>query len=83
MRNAREKDEEPGVDTQWWFNVKLDVSVTLRSGPQTATARYACTPREASWECQRRVERETPSACNERSGSHRTAVSGAAVHPQR
>ena len=28
--------------------------------------RYACTPREASWECYRLVDGDTPSACRER-----------------
>ena len=41
----------------WWFNVKLDVSVTLRSNLKTTTVRYACTPQEASWECHRQRRR--------------------------
>ena len=38
----QEKEPDSGGGTSWWFNVKLDVSVTLRSGPQPATARYSC-----------------------------------------
>ena len=46
---------------------KLDVSVTLRSKLKTTTMRYACSPQEASWECHRRVESDSPSACSGRS----------------
>ena len=51
----------------WWFNVKLDVSMTLRSNRKTTTIRYACTPPKASWECHRQVEGDAPSACRDRS----------------
>ena len=43
------------------------MSITLRSNLQTTTVRYACTAKEANWECSRIVEGDTPSACNERS----------------
>jgi hypothetical protein len=46
--------------------VKLDVSITLRSGGKTTTTRYACQPQEASWECWRRVVSDTPTACTDR-----------------
>jgi hypothetical protein len=62
------KEREDDNDSKfWWFNVKLDVSVTLRSNLKTTTVRYACSPQEASWECQRRVESGSPSACSSRS----------------
>jgi hypothetical protein len=36
----------------WWFNVALDVKVTVRTGGASATAHYACTtPRQSSWDC--------------------------------
>ena len=47
--------------------MKLDVSVTLRSTNQTTTVRYACSPQEASWECNRQHEGDGPSACRDRS----------------
>ncbi len=64
-RLAPGKERDAGSD-QWWFNVKLDVSVTLKSNLRTTTVRYACTPREASWECYRLVDGDAPSACRER-----------------
>ena len=41
--------------------------MTLRSDRKTTTVRYACSPQEASWECRRAVEGDTPSACSDRS----------------
>ena len=62
------KEREDDSDSKfWWFNVKLDVSVTLRSTLKTTTVRYACTPREGDWDCQRRHEGDAPSACRDRS----------------
>jgi hypothetical protein len=64
---AKEKDEDAGVvDPHWWFNVKLDVSLTLRSGREVSATRYACSPREASWECHRQMDSENPTACRDR-----------------
>ena len=63
---GKERDDDT-PSKWWWFNVKLDVSITLRSNLQTTTVRYACTAKEANWECPRIVEGDTPSACSERS----------------
>lgn len=63
---GKEREDDAGSKF-WWFNVKLDVSVTLRSTLKTTTVRYACTPREGDWDCQRRHESEAPSACRDRS----------------
>ena len=62
---GKERDDDSGYKW-WWFNVKLDVSVTLRSNNQTTTVRYACTPQEASWDCLRQHESDGPSACRDR-----------------
>ena len=60
-RLAPGKEREDDTDSKfWWFNVKLDVSVTLRSNLKTTTIRYACTPREGDWDCRRRHESEAP-----------------------
>lgn len=63
---GQERDADT-VDKWWWFNVKLDVSITLRSGGRATTTRYACHPQEANWECQRLVEGDAVSACRDRS----------------
>jgi hypothetical protein len=62
---GKERDEDTSIKW-WWFHVKLDVSVTLRSTLKTTTVRYACTPQDASWECQRQVDGDAPSACRDR-----------------
>jgi hypothetical protein len=61
----KERDGD-SVEKWWWFNVKLDVSVTTRSALQTTTVRYACSPQEASWDCARQFESEQASACRDR-----------------
>ena len=62
------KEREDDTDSKfWWFNVKLDVSVTLRSNLKTTTVRYACTPREGDWDCRRQHESDAPSECRDRS----------------
>ena len=62
------KERDDDSDSKfWWFNVKLDVSVTLRSNLKTTTVRYACTPREGDWDCRRQHESEAPSECRDRS----------------
>ncbi len=61
---AKEREDDT-AGKWWWFNVKLDISVTLRD-LKTTTVRYACTPQEASWECQRLVEGDAVSACRDR-----------------
>ncbi len=66
-RLAPGKERDADSEKWWWFNVKLDVSVTLRSTNQTTTVRYACSPQEASWECNRQHEGDGPSACRDRS----------------
>jgi hypothetical protein len=50
----------------WWFNVELDVKLSLRSGGTDKTAHYACTPQQASWECRRETKEESHNACNDR-----------------
>ena len=62
------KEREDDTDSKfWWFNVKLDVSVTLRSNLKTTTIRYACIPREGDWDCRRQHQSDAPSACRDRS----------------
>ena len=62
------KERDDDTDSKfWWFNVKLDVSVTLRSTLNTTSVRYACTPREGDWECHRQHQGDGPSACRDRS----------------
>jgi hypothetical protein len=62
------KEREDDTDSKFgWFNVKLDVSVTLRSNLKTTTIRYACTPREGDWDCRRQHESDGSSACRDRS----------------
>jgi len=62
------KEREDDTDSKfWWFNVKLDVSVTLRANLKTTTIRYACTPREGDWDCRRQHQSDGPSACRDRS----------------
>jgi hypothetical protein len=63
---GKERDAD-ATEKWWWFHVKLDVSVTLRETLKTTTVRYACTPQDASWDCERIVKSESPSACGARS----------------
>lgn len=63
---GKERDDD-AASKFWWFNVKLDVSVTLRTNLKTTTVRYACTPREGDWDCLRQHESEGTSECRDRS----------------
>ena len=47
---GKERDDD-SASKWWWFNVKLDVVGDAALEPQTTTVRYACSPREANWEC--------------------------------
>jgi len=51
----------------WWYNVKLDVSLTLRNGSQVGDTRYSCYPEDGAWACRREATSGTPSACDDRS----------------
>jgi hypothetical protein len=61
---AKEKADNPEVKS-WWFNVKLDVALTLKSRGGGA-ARYDCSPQEGSWECRRQVPSGTSATCSYR-----------------
>lgn len=54
---AKELEDDPDPKW-WWYNVRLDVALTLRAGGAATTARYWCTPQEGSWECRRTFEGE-------------------------
>jgi hypothetical protein len=56
---------EPDASKWWWFNVALDVKLSLRGGGG-ASAHYACTPQQANWECRRETGAETRNACSDR-----------------
>ena len=56
---------DPDANKYWWFNVALDVKLTLRAGT-TPTTHYNCTPQEGNWECSRATGEETHNACNDR-----------------
>jgi hypothetical protein len=64
---AKEEKEGDPNDNPWWFNVKLDLALTLRSGSATERAQYACLPTAANWECRRHRPDEEHNACNDRS----------------
>jgi hypothetical protein len=49
-----------------WFNVKLDVALTRKTGGTAMTAHYACTPQEGSWDCLRQIADEAHTSCNDR-----------------
>jgi hypothetical protein len=51
----------------WWYNVKLSVSLTLKSGGKVNGTSYYCYPDEASWACRRASVSDEPSACTSRS----------------
>jgi hypothetical protein len=49
---AGERVHPSNAGDPWWFNVTLDVKVTLRTGGKDATAHYACTtPGQSGWSC--------------------------------
>jgi hypothetical protein len=67
-RLTPDKEQDPDAPEKfWWFRVKLDVSITLRSTLKTTTIRYACYPREGDWDCRRQHESDGPSECRDRS----------------
>jgi hypothetical protein len=67
-RLTPDKEQDPDAPEKfWWFRVKLDVSITLRSTLKTTTIRYACYPREGDWDCRRQHESEGVSECRDRS----------------
>jgi hypothetical protein len=51
----------------WWYNVKLSVSLTLKTGGKVTDTRYTCDPEEGSWGCRRESVSDAPSACTDRS----------------
>ncbi len=61
---AAEKND--ATNEWWWFNVKLAVSLTLKSGSKVSGTRYSCYPEEGSWACRREPTSDAPSACNDR-----------------
>jgi hypothetical protein len=63
---AGEKDPNAGGETWWWFNVKLSVSLTLKTGGGAGGTRYSCYPEDGSWGCRRESTTDEPSACNDR-----------------
>jgi hypothetical protein len=65
LEPAREKSDDP-AQQWWWFNVKLDVALTVRNGGISSTARYSCSPEVASWVCRRESVSETHNACSDR-----------------
>jgi hypothetical protein len=62
---AQEKADNPDVKS-WWFNVKLDVALTLKTGSAASAARYDCMPQQGSWECRRQVPSGTSATCSYR-----------------
>jgi len=61
-------EKNPDNDYQWWwYNVKLSVSLRLKSGGKVTGMRYSCHPEEGSWECRRDSVSDGPSACTDRS----------------
>jgi hypothetical protein len=56
---------DPDASKWWWFNVALDLKLTLRSGSAGASTHYACTPQQANWECRRETGGENHTACND------------------
>jgi len=64
-REDKDKAEAPG--NLWWFNVKLAVSLKLKTGRQVAATYYNCYPEEGSWNCSREATSDKPSACIDRS----------------
>jgi hypothetical protein len=63
---AAEKDPDSAIKW-WWYNVKLSVSLTLKTGGKASGTRYSCYPEEGSWGCRRDSTSDTPSACTDRS----------------
>jgi hypothetical protein len=69
---AEKKDNDLPL---WLDRVQLSVNFTIRSGGAKKTARYACSPRTANWECTRQMEGERASRGDQ--------CSDRAVHLQR
>jgi hypothetical protein len=62
---ATEKEPD-SVYKWWWYNVKLSVSLKLKTGSKAAATHYSCYPEESSWGCRREPTSDTPSACTDR-----------------
>jgi len=62
---AAEKD--PDAPTQWWwYNVKLSVSLMLKTSSKVTGTGYTCYPEEGSWGCRRDSAGDDTSACADR-----------------
>lgn len=49
---GKERPKEHGVtQTEWPYDIRLSVSLTLRGGRAAPVTRFQCDPREASFEC--------------------------------
>jgi hypothetical protein len=60
--NPATEDRSP--DEKWPKNVKLSVTLTLKTVAIRRALTYACNPREASWECAAETAPDVPSTCD-------------------